>query len=536
MQRILNVLSYVGMALVFGALILRWGGATALGLGPEWDRYAVYAALTGLVLVLLYVLGQWREIAEWFKGRNARYGAMTGLSVLVVLGILIAVNYVSFRQNKRWDLTANQQYSLSDQTVKLLQNLDAPVRFLVFDQETGFDRFRTRLTEYEYQSDNVEVEYVDADRRPVQAKEYEIQQYGTVVVEYMGRRERVTSDQEQDLTNALIKVLNPVMRKVYFLSGHGEKDPDDSEREGYSGIADALRRDNYEFEKLSLAQTNAIPDDATMVVVAGPQTDLLEQEVTLLSEYLGKRSGKLMAMLDPSESLTQARPLPRLEGLLKEWGIEATQSVVVDVSGLTRIATMPVGAPPYPNHPITDRFELITMFPLARAVTPFTAPQNRSATTFLHTTPRSWAETTLASLEDPETLAPEPDKGDLPGPVSIGVAVAVPAPAPEKTPEEQAADAENPEQQSPEARVVAFGDSDFAMNAYLGVEGNADLFMNTVNWLAQQENLIAVRPRQAADRRLTLTANMTNVIGWLSLAVVPAAVLVVGIMGWWRRR
>ena len=531
MQRILSILSYVGMALVFGALAVRF-------LRPEWDQYAIYAAWTGLALVVLYTIGQWREIVTYFKGRNARYGAMTGVSVLVVLGILIAVNYVSVRQNKRWDLTANQQYSLSDQTVKLLQELDAPVRFLVFDQETGFDRFRTRLTEYEYQSDNVEVEYIDADRRPVQAKEYEIQQYGTVVVEYMGRRERVTSDQEQELTNALIKVLNPTMHKVYFLSGHGEKDPEDSEREGYSGIADALRRDNYQFEKLSLAQTNAVPDDATMVVIAGPQSDLLEQEVPLLSGYLGTRSGKLLVMMDPSESLTQARPMPRLEGLLKEWGIEATQSVVVDVSGLTRIATMPVGAPPYPNHPITDGFELITMFPMVRAVTPFTAPQNRSATTFLQTTPRSWAETNLASLENPDTLAPETENGDLAGPVSIGVAVAVPAPAPETTPtpEQQAADADTPEEQSPETRVVALGDSDFVANAYLGVEGNGDLFMNAVNWLAQQENLIAVRPRQAADRRLTLTANQITGLFWLSIVVVPAAVLGAGILGWWRRR
>jgi ABC-type uncharacterized transport system involved in gliding motility auxiliary subunit len=324
---------------------------------------------------------------------------------------------------------------------------------------------------------------------------------------------------------------------VYFLAGHGEKDPESTdERQGYSGIAEALRRDNYQFEKLVLAQTSEIPADATMIVIAGPQSDLLEQEVPLLGAYLSSRTGKLMVLLDPSESLSQPRLLPRLEGLLKEWGIEATPSVVVDVSGLTRIATMPVGAPPYPSHPITDRFELITMFPLVRAVTPFTAPQNRSGTTFMQTTPRSWAEMSLASLEDPETLAPETDKGDLAGPVSIGVAVAVPAPAPEKTAAEAAGEADTPDVDSPETRVVAFGDSDFVANAYLGVEGNGDLFMNSVNWLAQQENLIAVRPRQAADRRLTLTANQVTGMFWLSIVVVPAAVLGVGMLGWWRRR
>jgi ABC-type uncharacterized transport system involved in gliding motility auxiliary subunit len=273
-----------------------------------------------------------------------------------------------------------------------------------------------------------------------------------------------------------------------------------------------------------------------MIVIAGPQSDLLEQEVPLISGYLNSRAGKLLVLMDPAENLTQPRPLPRLEGLLKEWGVEATQSVVVDVSGLTRIATMPVGTPPYPNHPITDRFELITMFPTVRAVTPFTAPQNRSATTFLQTTPRSWAETTLASLENPDTLAPETEKGDLTGPVSIGVAVAVPAPAAEKTAEQAAADPETPEPASPETRLVAVGDSDFVANAYLGIEGNGDLFMNAVNWLAQQENLIAIRPKDPEDRRITLTGDQHTRIFWLTVFIIPGLILFAGIQTWWRRR
>src|ERR671918_2418914 len=196
LKRLLSILSYVGMALVFAALAIRI-------LRPEWDQYAVYASWTGLALVVLYTLGQWREIAAFFQRRNARYGALAGASVLIVLGILIAINYLSTRQNKRWDLTENRQYSLSEQTVKLLTGLNAPVKFLVFDQAQSLERFRPRLSEYEYQSSQVEVEY-------------------------MGRRERVTSDSEQDLTNALIKVLNPQEKRVYFLSGHGEKETTDS--------------------------------------------------------------------------------------------------------------------------------------------------------------------------------------------------------------------------------------------------------------------------------------------------------------------
>ena len=528
MQRLLGILSYVGMALVFGALAVRI-------VKPEWDQYAVYASWAGLALVLAYTIGQWRDIVAFFQRRNARYGAIAGASVLVVLGILIAVNYLSTRQNKRWDLTANRQYSLSEQTVKLLQGLDGQVKFLVFDQAENLDRFRPRLGEFEYQSPRVDVEYIDADKRPVQAKEYEIQTYGTVVVEYMGRRERVTSDAEQDLTNALIKVINPQEKRVYFLSGHGEKDPVDTERTGYSSIIDTLRRDNYQWEKLILAQTNQVPENATVIVIAGPKTDLLEGEIELLRGYLAK-AGKLLVMVDPSENVKQPSPMPRLTGLLTEWGVNATESVIVDVSGLTRVATVPVAAPPYPNHPITERFNLITMFPFARAIVPASgAPPERTAQPFAQTTPRAWAETTLSTLENADALAPEPDKGDIAGPVSVAVAVAVPAASADAA-AAAARTQEGEDTPKPETRLAVFGDSDFAANQYLGIEGNGDLFMNTVNWLAQQESLIAIRPKEASDRRLTMTANHATGVFWLSIVLVPAVVLGAGIYTWWRRR
>ena len=529
-QRILGILSWVGVALVFGALIVRFTK-------PEWDQYATYAAWTGLALVILYTLGQWREIVAFFGRRNARYGTIAGVSVIVVLGILVAVNYLSDRRNKRWDLTENKQYSLSEQSMKLLGSLKSPAKFMVFDQAQSLDRFRSRLDAYAYGSKQVDVDYVDVDKDPVKTKEYKVDTYGTIVIEYMGRTERATTDSEQDITNALIKVVNPTAKKVYFLSGHGEKDPASADKRiGYSAIADSLKRDNYEFAALALAQTNEIPMDATMLVIAGPRTDLLEQEVPLITNYLTSRSGKLLVLIDPPENLKQPAPMTRLTGLLDEWGIKATESVVVDVSGLTSNPTAPVAAPPYPAHAITNNFGFITAFPLVRHLQPETSPQKRSGQTFLQTAARSWAEMSLATLTDQKAgVSADPAKGDIAGPVSIGVATAVPAPTPEPAP---AANTKKPEDEAPkpETRVAAIGDSDFASNAYLGVEGNRDLFMNTVNWLAQQENLIAIRPREASDRRITMTENKSMAILLLSIFLIPGAVLGAGVYSWWRRR
>lgn len=530
MQQILSVLSYLGMALVFAALAVRV-------FKPEWNQYAVYASWTGLALVLLYTIGQWREIAAFFRRRNARYGAIASVSVLAVLGILVAVNYVSAKQNKRWDLTSNRQYTLSEQTVKLLRELKTPVKFVVFETDAEVDRIRVRLNEYAYQSGQVSVEYIDPDKRPVPAKEYEIQSYGTVVVEHMGRRERVVVQQgqappEQDLTSALVKVLNPTEKRVYFLAGHGEKDPTNTERFGYSSIIDSLRQDNFQWEKLIIAQTNSIPENATVLILAGPKTDLLDGEAALLREYLSARNGKLLVLLDPPDDFKKPAPLPQIEAIVKEWGINATPSVVVDVSGLTKIATIPVAAPPYPDHAVTSRFQLITMYPVARAVIPaMGAPADRRAQPFIQTAQRTWAETNLASLDPPDNLSPDPDKGDIAGPVSIAAAVAVPA----KT-DAAAAKKEGEEQRPPETRVAVIGDSDFVANQYLGIEGNRDLFLNTVNWLAQQESLIAIRPKEASDRRLTMTANHVMGVLWMSLVIVPALVIGAGVFTWWRRR
>lgn len=527
-KQALSILSWVGVALVFGAVGVRL-------LRPEWDQYAIYAVWAGFALVVLYSLGQWREVAAYFRRRNARYGAVATVGVIAAIAVLVAVNYLAAREHKRWDLTANQRFTLSDQTVNLLKGLQAPVKFLVFGRTTDFDRFRARLDEYAYQSKQVQVEYIDADRRPVETRNYNITEYGTVVVEYMGRREQVKSNEEQDLTNALIKVLNPQHRKVYFLAGHGEKDPTSGdERIGYSAVDASLKQDNYEVASLVLAQTRTVPADATEVVIAGPKTDLLESEVQPLRDYLAK-GGKLLVLLDPPDDLKQpASPasLPNLTGLLHDWGFDVPPSVVVDLSGLTNVATFAVAAPPYPPHGITERFNLLTVFPMARAVLPAKdAPDGRVPQSFAQTGARSWAETTFSQLENTDALALEPEKGDIAGPVSIAAAVSAPVAGVQPTAGETGAEAK-----VPDTRVVVIGDSDFAENAYIGAQGNRDLFMNTVNWVAGQENLISIRPRPAGDRRISLTAGQATAVFWGSVVLIPLAVFAAGIWTWYRRR
>src|SRR5213594_450462 len=172
-NRILSLVGWLGTALVFVAVAIRFGY-------PAKEQWAYYLAWAGLVCVLLYTLGQWREIAKVFSRRQARYGTLAATSVAVVLGILVAINYIGAKQNKRWDLTANKQFSLSDQSRNVLTKLDSPMQIMVFVQESEFTRYQDKMKEYEYTSKKVSTEYIDPDKKRALATQNQVTQYGTI--------------------------------------------------------------------------------------------------------------------------------------------------------------------------------------------------------------------------------------------------------------------------------------------------------------------------------------------------------------------
>ena len=523
LNRIIGLIGWLGFAAVLAAVAIRFGY-------PAQDQYATYFAYAGLVCLLVYILGQWRDIAKLFSRRQARYGTLTVVSALVVFGILVAINYIGARQNKRWDLTATKQFSLSDQTRTILQKLDSPLNIMVFAQENDMQRYRDKLKEYEYVSSKVTADYIDPDKKPAVASQNQVQAYGTILLKYKDRSERVTSDTEQDITTAIIKVVQGGTKKVYFTQGHGEKDATSGERDGYKGIADALGHENYTVDKLVLAQAGAVPDDAAVVIVAGPKTDFFPGEVTALTTYLGK-TGKLLLELDPPDR-TESQPLTNLIALAHQWGIDVGNDIVVDVSGMGQLIgtdqSVPVAAS-YPAHAITKNFKFLTAYPFARSLTAVPGGVNgHTAQGFVETSPRSWAESDIKGLLTSGKVSFKAADGDKQGPITVAAAVSAASGA--------AAPGAAADAPKPETRVVVYGDSDFAANSGLGIQGNRDLFMNTVGWLSQQENLIAIRPKDADDRRVTMTAAQQNNVTWLSLFIIPGLVFFTGIYSWWRRR
>jgi gliding motility-associatede transport system auxiliary component len=534
LSRITNLIGWVGVALVFAAFALRF-------LKPEQQNWWWNLAAAGLVCVLIYVVGQWREFVALFSKRQARYGTFSVVSVIVVLGILGGLNYIATRENKRWDLTSNQQFTLSDQTRKILSGLNEPLKMIAFEQADRMTRFRDRLQEYAQVSKKVTVDYIDPDKEPALARQYEIPSYGTVVVEHKGRVEKVTGESEQDLTNAIIKVVSGQQKKIYFVQGHGEHDTGSAdEQRGYSYIGEAVGKENFAIAKLPLAQQTDVPEDASLVVVAGPTNDYLPPEIDSLRKYLNK-GGKVLFMLDPPDRV-DSPPLTNLIALIKEWGIDVGDNIVIDRSGIGQLVGRGPGMPvaiDYPSHPITERFNnVMTGFPLARSITPSAAaPSGRTAQTIVETSKASWAESDVKALAERRPVGFDEKTGDKQGPISLAAALSTTAPEQPPAPTPAAGTNGNSEPPKPrETRVVVFGDSDFVANANLNVPGNGNLFLNTVNWLAEQENLISIRPKPTDDRRVTLTNEQLGWVMLFSVIFLPALVVGTGVYTWWRRR
>ena len=547
LKKILGLLGWLGVILVFIAVALRW-----LPLGkPEWQAWSTQFALAGLVCTLLYILSQWREVVRSFSGREARFGTLAVASVVVVLAILVGINWLASRRNKRWDLTAAKQFTLSDQTKKILQGLDKPLKMIVFARTDDLGRFRERLNEYTYLSKNLTVDYIDPEKQPTAAQKYlPLQQSGTIVIDHNGIVERVNADTEQAITNGLIKVIQGKQNKVYFVQGHDERTPEDSEGRGFSTVGQYLVSDNFATATLALAQVRAIPDDASVVVIAGPKADLFPNEVELLKGYLAK-GGKLMVLLDPREK-ADSPPLTNLLALLKEWGIEAGDQVIINMPAdytvkegesldIAQLGALPntdgtyVLAGKYLQHPMMAGLGRVTVvFRQARSISAIKeGTNNRFPQNLIETTPTSWGESDLKRLFDSAQVSRDPGKGDKEGPLSLGAAVTAPV-QDASQPAGQPAPADDAPKK--ETRIAVFGDADFASNQLLGAGRNADLFLNAVNWLAQQEDMIAIRPRDPEDRRITMTAQAHT---WVKVATIflgPGLILLAGVRVWWVRR
>lgn len=451
-------------------------------------------------------------------GRVVRYGSNTLIMSLTFIGILVLLNVVAARVPKRWDLTAEGQFSLSPQTKQILAGLSAPVTVTGFfaPGDPGQGRAEDLLKEYALASrGKLSYEFVDPEQQPALARQLGITSYGSLVFQQGDRQQIVFAPDEQGLTSALLKVTSDTQKTIYFLTGHGEAGPEDFSGRGLSTWRDALARDNYNVASLNLAVTDTVPSDAAVVVVAAPQKPLSGDELTRLQGWL-EGGGSALVLAGPQTD-------PSVESLLGLWQVRLGAGVVVDpgASLLGDVATPVVTR--YPFHEITrDLGGLTSFFPFARPI----VSDNPGAQALISTSPQSWAETDLQSRQVQFN-----EGQDTRGPLNLAIAA-------ERTPgRPDAAESSAPQKNS---RLVVFGNSDFISNQVLGTVGtafgNLDLAVNAVNWLAADEALIAIRTAPDTPRQVVLTGPQSSTIFYGTTIALPLLVLLAGGWVWWRRR
>ncbi len=502
--------------------------ALAVGIGyyivlHQWDLFLQICLGLFVIGLAIYVALDPGVVRKALIGRQGRYGSNALLLIIAFVGILVVINFLVYKNTKRWDLTTDQSNTLAKETLDVLSKLPDTViakAFYTTDAALASSKENaiSLLDRYVYEGDGkFQYEFIDPNKDPVSAQDAGIKNDGSVVL-YMGNNKLPLSNvSEQELTGALVRLMNPGTHIVYFLTGHGEFPIEGGSDQTYSQLKTALESKNYTVSSLNLLATQQIPPDASVIVIAGPQQPLSDSEVSLLDGYL-KNGGSMIVMEEPT-ILTQSGNAtdPLINYLAQTYGIVIGNDIVVDVTGDQSLQQpfVVIGIPSS-QHAITQGLaQTATGFPTARSVTADDSLGiEYKKTNLVSTVEQSWGETDMTSVQN-QTY--EFNQGiDIPGPIALGVAT---------------------QGDSNNSRLVVFGDAHFALDTNIGFYGNQDLIVNSVDWAAKDDSLINLTPKATVDRYLVQpTPYMLGMILLGSLVILPGMVIVAGIATWFMRR
>jgi ABC-type uncharacterized transport system involved in gliding motility auxiliary subunit len=514
---ILALLGCVSTALIGSAnVLIRMGMFTLDAVASGRLNLALQIGLAFLIIGLAsYAILSPDSVRRFLTGRQARYGSNSLILTLAVLGIIFVANYLAFNNPKSWDMTEDKSNTLAPETMDILEALPEKVTATAFFS-AQFNSLSAEELLFKFKANSngkFDYRFVDPDLDPIAAREAGITGDGKILLQ-MGETQEIASfATETEIVRAIFRLLNPESRSIYFLEGHGEPGITPNANLSYSVAKSTLESKNYIVNTLNLLSANSVPDDAKVIVIAGPLKPVSAQEMSLLKQYMDN-GGSLIVMQDPrifTDFGDAADPLA--EYLETEWGITLNDDVVIDLVN-TQNPFQAVSSQ-YNSHPITmdltsQRYSVI--LPQARSISITSGLENIYPTPLISTTDQSWSERNLTANEPP-TFDPETD---VQGPLTLAVAA---------------------ENTAVNARVVVFGNSLFAIDGNFDVYGNGNIFMNSVDWAAEQEELINLTPRQSTPRIfLPPSQGRFLLLVLISVFVIPGMVVFAGIYSWIARR
>jgi hypothetical protein len=522
-------LSVIAYAVVIGDL---------KAMEPPW----IATGVIGIILLGAWLYTEQDNLRRASRSQGARYSATALALIVVALGITVALNVLASRYDQRIDLTKDKLFTISEQTQDILDGLSSPVTVRAFFSTGSMEEteFRAVIEGYEQASDNLVVEFIDPNREPTLAMQYEITaSWGTVILEADGQDRRLETEfNEEAITNALVQLTSGVEHLICFSEGHQEMDLEDTYNPVGMGIlSERLTALNYQTRAVSLFRQGGVPPECSILVIADPQLDWLQPEHELLAAYVAS-GGSVLMMLEPSHATPLATDFAR-------YGITVGDDLVLEASPQAQslngdYSYVILYPESFDFHPITQPIKGFTIHRLARSVSKGPEVAGINVQELARTTPNSWTKTNLEDLTDAS-----PSETDRRGPIPIIAAAEVmdaeavvvnpiqPPPGPDGT----AVPAFTPEfTREAGARIVVFGDVDFASNAHIAQGNNLDLVMNTIAWMVGEEDQLSIRANEAAEGSISMNLIQGLLIWLICLLIAPGLTLLGALVTWRARR
>lgn len=481
--------------------------------------WAVYTSLGLLALSVVNVV--WRSRKN-LGSRQAAFGLNSGITILLVLGIVGVVNFLLQKHVWKWDLTKAKTNTLSDQSQKVVKNLRVPVKAVIFSKTQQEEKMKIQplFENYKAVNSKFEFEFVDPDKDVALAAQVGVKAYNTVQLKVGEREMKIEDPTEEKITNALIKLTKSTSFTLCAITGHGEKSFSAEDALGYSSAKKTLASQSYEIRELNLRSDAKVPENCSAIAVIGPASAFFPAEVKTISDYLDQGGRAFFALDVALKGNTEAAP--EMTGILKDWGLRFPLALMIDpLSRMNQLdASVPASSNFNKDHAITREMQNGVVFPLSRPIDILKEmPKGIRAQWLMQTTPGSWGETDFGSLTKGQVKF---DTGkDIRGPLNAAVAI----------------DGKREGKNAPkEARIVVVGTSLLATNQWARFGVNMDLFANSISWLIEDESLISIRDKQDAGGYIELTSVQGGLIFFVTVLLIPLGIAVTGIVVWLRRK
>lgn len=515
MKKFLQIIGLVGLvALGIGLL--------ALLIGQKGNAFIYLHLIIGVLFCLLGLLSNFEGLREYFQKRAGKVYGMGVIKVLILVVIIFLIGYIGYQNDRVIDVTKNRIYELSETTRKILKELPGEIEVSAFLPSEGYDEARQLLKLYQAESKNFKLRIIDPDRHPELAEAKSISSYGTIVFEFEGQKTRTTDASEDRITNSLLRVSRKESYEIYFISGHGEADPEDGSKGGLSMMKQVLEDQNFKVNKLEIT-SKGIPESARLIVIAGPRLPYQNWEIQAIDHYLGK-GGDAIFLLDPFI-------YTNLERMLSGYGAEVMPGMVIDtvhyLVGMDAVGLTPVVNNFQLYHQITMELKgKLVAFPRTQALKLLGSKERSGSwTPLVYSSDTSFLETDLDGLIRYGRTHQDPQ--DPKGPLVLASAykeILNPLPWEEK------------QKQAKEIRMVLVGNSFFMRNMAFEVYSNYLLATNIFNWATGEYEMARISPKTRKPSRIFITAGQTQLIFYSAVLVIPELLCVLGLAIWWRRR